>query len=69
MDIRRGSQDENESIPSGIHRYQTKQVPALVMACIQHLENYGLDKVGIFRVSTSKRRLRQVCIRLRFGVR
>lgn len=37
------------------------QVPPLITACIDHLTNYGLHVVGIFRVSTSKRRIREVC--------
>lgn len=36
------------------------QVPPLILACIDHLTNYGLHVVGIFRVSTSKRRIREV---------
>ncbi|XP_037070183.1 uncharacterized protein LOC119091487 [Pollicipes pollicipes] len=36
------------------------QVPSLVTACIQHIEAYGLQTVGIFRVSSSKKRARQL---------
>ena len=35
-------------------------VPPIVMMCIRHLEQYGLRTVGIFRVSSSKKRVRQV---------
>lgn len=35
-------------------------VPAIVTACINHLENYGLHTTGIFRVSTSLKRIRQL---------
>ena len=35
-------------------------VPTVVMMCIRHLEQFGLHTVGIFRVSSSKRRVRQV---------
>ena len=36
------------------------QVPQLVSACIRHIETHGLHTVGIFRVSSSKKRARQV---------
>lgn len=42
------------------------QVPPLITACIDHLTNYGLHVVGIFRVSTSKRRIREVCFNEHF---
>ena len=35
-------------------------VPTVVMMCIRHLEIHGLHTVGIFRVSSSKRRVKQV---------
>ncbi|CAL8134686.1 unnamed protein product [Orchesella dallaii] len=35
-------------------------VPAIVSACINHLESYGLHTTGIFRVSTSLKRIRQL---------
>ncbi len=35
-------------------------VPTVVMMCIRHLEQFGLRTVGIFRVSSSKKRVRQV---------
>ena len=38
------------------------QVPALVSTCFKHLESTGLHTLGIFRVSTSKKRVRQVCV-------
>ncbi|XP_043215762.1 uncharacterized protein LOC122378590 [Amphibalanus amphitrite] len=36
------------------------QVPQLVTACIRHIETHGLHTVGIFRVSSSKKRARQL---------
>uniref|UniRef100_A0A8C9UYP7 Rho GTPase activating protein 6 n=1 Tax=Scleropages formosus TaxID=113540 RepID=A0A8C9UYP7_SCLFO len=36
-----------------------RQVPRLVDSCCQHLEKYGLQTVGIFRVGSSKKRVRQ----------
>ncbi|KAA0203338.1 hypothetical protein HAZT_HAZT008456 [Hyalella azteca] len=36
------------------------QVPSLVTACCNHLLNHGLHTVGIFRVSSSKKRVRQL---------
>lgn len=35
-------------------------VPTVVMMCIRHLEQFGLRTVGIFRVSSSKKRVRQL---------
>ncbi|XP_072253068.1 rho GTPase-activating protein 6-like isoform X1 [Leuresthes tenuis] len=37
-----------------------RQVPRIVDLCCQHLENYGLQTVGIFRVGSSKKRVRQL---------
>lgn len=38
-----------------------RQVPRVVDLCCQHLEKYGLQTVGIFRVGSSKKRVRQLC--------
>lgn len=35
-------------------------VPAIIRQCIKHLELTGLRTLGIFRVSPSKKRVRQV---------
>lgn len=35
-------------------------VPNILCECIRHLEHHGLHTLGIFRVSTSKKRIRQV---------
>ncbi|XP_050527279.1 uncharacterized protein LOC126897603 isoform X2 [Daktulosphaira vitifoliae] len=35
-------------------------VPSFVTSCLSYLENYGLHKVGVFRISSSKKRLRQL---------
>ncbi|XP_071383714.1 rho GTPase-activating protein 6-like [Centroberyx affinis] len=37
-----------------------RQVPRVVDSCCQHLEKYGLQTVGIFRVGSSKKRVRQL---------
>ncbi|KAM6935018.1 rho GTPase-activating protein 6 [Xenentodon cancila] len=37
-----------------------RQVPRIVDLCSQHLEKYGLQTVGIFRVGSSKKRVRQL---------
>uniref|UniRef100_UPI0037E7CD62 rho GTPase-activating protein 6-like n=1 Tax=Semicossyphus pulcher TaxID=241346 RepID=UPI0037E7CD62 len=37
-----------------------RQVPRVVDTCCQYLENYGLQTVGIFRVGSSKKRVRQL---------
>lgn len=39
-------------------------VPGVVRQCIRHLENTGLRTLGIFRVSPSKKRVRQVGLSL-----
>ncbi|CAG7729868.1 unnamed protein product [Allacma fusca] len=36
------------------------QVPDLVVACVKHLESFGLHTTGIFRVSSSLKRTRQL---------
>lgn len=60
---RRGSTHEDElvieNLPGVQHRY-IQQVPSIVQTCIKFLEEHGLTTVGIFRVSTSKKRVRQV---------
>lgn len=35
-------------------------VPSILTACFRHLERNGLHTLGIFRVSTSKKRVRQL---------
>ncbi|CAH1388887.1 unnamed protein product, partial [Nezara viridula] len=35
-------------------------VPTIVTSCLRHLENNGLHTLGIFRVSSSKKRVRQL---------
>ncbi|KAL5238085.1 hypothetical protein ACI65C_005495 [Semiaphis heraclei] len=35
-------------------------VPSFVTSCLNYLETYGLHKVGVFRISSSKKRLRQL---------
>uniref|UniRef100_W5K2K3 Rho GTPase activating protein 6 n=1 Tax=Astyanax mexicanus TaxID=7994 RepID=W5K2K3_ASTMX len=37
-----------------------RQVPRVLELCCQHLEKYGLHTVGIFRVGSSKKRVRQL---------
>ncbi|XP_042350564.1 rho GTPase-activating protein 6-like isoform X2 [Plectropomus leopardus] len=37
-----------------------RQVPRVVDLCCQHLEKHGLQTVGIFRVGSSKKRVRQL---------
>ncbi|KAM8855899.1 rho GTPase-activating protein 6 isoform 2-T2 [Spinachia spinachia] len=37
-----------------------RQVPRVVDLCCRHLESYGLQTVGIFRVGSSKKRARQL---------
>lgn len=40
--------------------YRGLNVPMFVLNCIEYLEEHGLEKIGLFRVSTSKRRVKQV---------
>nr|XP_015206754.1 PREDICTED: rho GTPase-activating protein 6-like isoform X2 [Lepisosteus oculatus]XP_015206755.1 PREDICTED: rho GTPase-activating protein 6-like isoform X2 [Lepisosteus oculatus] len=37
-----------------------RQVPKLVDCCCEHIETYGLQTVGIFRVGSSKKRVREL---------
>ncbi|XP_047211545.1 rho GTPase-activating protein 6-like isoform X2 [Girardinichthys multiradiatus] len=37
-----------------------RQVPRVVDSCCQHIEKHGLQTVGIFRVGSSKKRVRQL---------
>ncbi|XP_062374374.1 rho GTPase-activating protein 6-like isoform X2 [Sardina pilchardus] len=37
-----------------------RQVPRVLHCCCQHMEKYGLQTVGIFRVGSSKKRVRQL---------
>ncbi|XP_069749277.1 rho GTPase-activating protein 6-like isoform X2 [Narcine bancroftii] len=37
-----------------------RQVPRIVQQCCRHIESYGLQTVGIFRVGSSKKRVRQL---------
>ncbi|XP_055922063.1 uncharacterized protein LOC129953192 isoform X2 [Eupeodes corollae] len=66
-DVRRSSQDYEESAPPPPMTDERtngeqaeRQVPTFVQECIKHLEKYGLHSVGIFRVSTSKKRVREM---------
>lgn len=57
---RRSSHDDDEITNiAGVHS-QMQQVPSIVLTCTRYLEENGLNTVGIFRVSTSKKRVRQV---------
>ncbi|XP_020809881.1 uncharacterized protein LOC110185413 isoform X2 [Drosophila serrata] len=40
--------------------HQDLMVPLFVYSCIEHLEENGLQKVGLFRVSSSKKRIKQL---------
>lgn len=44
--------------------HQDFMVPIFVYSCIEYLEENGLQKVGLFRVSSSKKRIKQVCFSL-----
>lgn len=47
-------------IPVDMNLNEEPAVPNILNVCIRHLENNGLHTLGIFRVSTSKKRIRQV---------
>lgn len=53
MDLDRLSFDESK------HNFKLN-VPIFIINCIEYLEEHGLQKVGIFRVSTSRKRVKQV---------
>lgn len=48
VDLTGGTLDEESAVPN------------ILSECIRHLEQHGLQTLGIFRVSTSKKRIRQV---------
>ncbi|KAF7284838.1 hypothetical protein GWI33_021481 [Rhynchophorus ferrugineus] len=47
-------------LPYSLHDDDTMSIPNIVSECIRHLEHNGLHTFGIFRVSASKKRLRQL---------
>ncbi|ERL92845.1 hypothetical protein D910_10152, partial [Dendroctonus ponderosae] len=47
-------------IPGAINDDESVLVPNILSECIRHLEQHGLHTFGIFRVSASKKRLRQL---------
>lgn len=62
-DVRRHSNshdEEDEAHIEGLERSARPQVPGLIITCVQHLEKFGIHSVGIFRKSTSKKRVRQL---------
>ncbi|XP_018789223.1 PREDICTED: uncharacterized protein LOC108969128 isoform X2 [Bactrocera latifrons] len=63
-DIRRHSQELQDpsyfKAQSEIANQNTLQVPTFITSCIKYLEEHGLHKVGLFRVSTSKKRVKQM---------
>lgn len=61
FDIRRSSNshDDEDELPEGLERRDRPLVPAVIITCVQHLERH-LHTVGLFRKSTSKKRVRQL---------
>uniref|UniRef100_A0A0A1XK29 Rho GTPase-activating protein 6 n=1 Tax=Zeugodacus cucurbitae TaxID=28588 RepID=A0A0A1XK29_ZEUCU len=64
-DVRRHSQDLDLHDPAYFKEHSelaniTLQVPTFITSCIKYLEEHGLHKVGLFRVSTSKKRVKQM---------
>ncbi|XP_036334923.1 uncharacterized protein LOC118745557, partial [Rhagoletis pomonella] len=69
-DIRRRSQDfdlhgfklQDSTDFKDLHETNNNslQVPSFITSCIRYLEEHGLNKVGLFRVSTSKKRVKQM---------
>lgn len=60
FDVRRNSHEDEDERIEGLERPDRPQVPNLIVTCVQHLEKNGLHSVGIFRKSTSKKRVRQL---------
>ena len=54
------SMDEVAELSLMTGTFSSPCVPTVVMMCIRHLEQFGLHTVGIFRVSSSKKRVKQV---------
>ncbi|XP_069968803.1 uncharacterized protein RhoGAP102A isoform X3 [Bactrocera oleae] len=65
-DVRRHSQELDLQDPSyfkeqsEIANQNALQVPTFIISCIKYLEEHGLHMVGLFRVSTSKKRVKQM---------
>lgn len=64
-DVRRHSQELDLQDPSYLKEQSeiannALQVPTFITSCIKYLEIHGLHKVGLFRVSISKKRVKQV---------
>ncbi|XP_064482022.1 rho GTPase-activating protein 6-like isoform X2 [Ornithodoros turicata] len=55
MDRQRESSSDDDGLT-----VQGPQVPRVVRSCLRYLQDFGLTTVGIFRVSSSKRRVRQL---------
>ncbi|XP_077283435.1 rho GTPase activating protein at 102A isoform X2 [Arctopsyche grandis] len=53
-----GSEGELEGFEDG--NLAGPRVPAIVSNCLEHIRRYGLRTLGLFRVSTSKKRVRQL---------
>lgn len=53
-----GSEGELEGFEEG--SVGGPRVPSIVSHCLEHLRRYGLRTLGLFRVGTSKKRVRQV---------
>lgn len=60
FDVRRNSHEEEDIQIEGLERSNRPKVPSLIVTCVQHLEKNGIHSVGIFRKSTSKKRVRQL---------
>lgn len=66
-DVRRGdieiSCEELCQSDKNMDQYKTEfLVPSFITSCINFLEKYGLQNVGLFRISTSKKRIKAVGI-------
>ncbi|ALC48091.1 maker369 [Drosophila busckii] len=60
FDIRNVDLDMDRSIYDDSKSTSQLNVPKFILSCIEYLEEHGLQKVGLFRVSTSKKRLKQL---------
>ncbi|KAG9478076.1 hypothetical protein GDO78_013202 [Eleutherodactylus coqui] len=53
------SQEEDNNLCLSLNPLY-KQVPRIVESCCSHIEKYGLQTVGIFRIGSSKKRVEQL---------
>lgn len=60
-----GNSGNNSGLPSSVNNHNLAirsegLVPNIVKSCCKHISEYGLEMVGIFRIDSSKKRIKEV---------